>query len=242
MQQYCIYLRKSRADLELEARGEMETLARHKKTLLELAKRMNLPVNQIYEEIESGETIAARPVVQRLLDEVEQGVWSGVLVMEIERLARGDTIDQGIVARAFKLGHTKIITPAKTYDPDNEFDEEYFEFGLFMSRREYKTINRRIQRGRVASAKEGKFIGSTPPYGYKNPLVKRQGIHSEPDENEAPVVKQIYGMYVDGAGMSVIARHLDSMGYVRVIVIHGIRPVSTKFYQSRIYRQTTLVV
>lgn len=213
MQQYCIYLRKSRADLELEARGEMETLARHKKTLLELAKRMNLPVTQIYEEIESGETIAARPVVQRLLDEVEQGVWSGVLVMEIERLARGDTIDQGIVARAFKLGHTKIITPAKTYDPDNEFDEEYFEFGLFMSRREYKTINRRIQRGRVASAKEGKFIGSTPPYGYKKiRLSSGKGYTLEPDENEAPVVKQIYGMYVDGAGMSVIARHLDSMG------------------------------
>jgi len=213
LSQYCIYLRKSRADLELEARGEMETLARHKKLLLDLAKHMRLSVTQIYEEIESGETIAARPVVQRLLDEVEQGVWSGVLVMEIERLARGDTIDQGIVARAFKLGHTKIITPAKTYDPDNEFDEEYFEFGLFMSRREYKTINRRIQRGRVASAKEGKFIGSTPPYGYKKiRLSSGKGYTLEPDENEAPVVKQIYGMYVDGAGMGAIAGQLDRMG------------------------------
>ena len=30
---YAVYLRKSRADLEAEARGEGETLARHKKTL-----------------------------------------------------------------------------------------------------------------------------------------------------------------------------------------------------------------
>ena len=46
------------------------------------------------------------------------------------------------------------MTPAKIYDPNNEFDEEYFEFGLFMSRREYKTIKKRLQRGRVSSAKE----------------------------------------------------------------------------------------
>ena len=130
-----IYLRKSRADVELEAKGELETLARHKKALLTLARKHNLTIGEIYEEIVSGETISSRPVVQQLLDEVENGKWDGVLVMEIERLARGDTIDQGIVARAFKIGNTKIITPSKTFDPNNEFDEEYFEFGLFMSRR-----------------------------------------------------------------------------------------------------------
>ena len=141
---YVIYLRKSRADLEMESRGEGETLARHRAALLEVAKRQGLSVTQIYSEIVSGETIAARPVIQKLLSEVEQSMWTGVLVMEIERLARGDTIDQGVVAQAFKFSGTKIITPVKVYDPGNEFDEEYFEFGLFMSRREYKTITRRM--------------------------------------------------------------------------------------------------
>ena len=140
--QYLIYLRKSRADQEAELRGEGETLARHEKALLELARRQHLPIADIYREVVSGETIASRPMMQQLLSEVEQGIWNGVLVMEVERLARGDTIDQGIVAQAFKLSDTKIITPIKTYDPNNEFDEEYFEFGLFMSRREYKTIKR----------------------------------------------------------------------------------------------------
>ena len=37
--EYAIYLRKSRADMEMEALGEMETLARHEKILKELAKR-----------------------------------------------------------------------------------------------------------------------------------------------------------------------------------------------------------
>ena len=52
---YLIYLRKSRADMEAEARGEGETLARHEKTLIELAKKMNLNVTGIYKEIVSGD-------------------------------------------------------------------------------------------------------------------------------------------------------------------------------------------
>ena len=222
MQQYCIYLRKSRADMEAESQGEMETLARHEKILLDLAKRMKLSITKIYKEIVSGETISARPVVQRLLQEVEQDIWTGVLVMEVERLARGDTIDQGIVARAFKMGNAKIITPIKVYDPNNEFDEEYFEFGLFMSRREYKTINRRLQQGRLQSIKEGKYIGSVPPYGYiKKKLDKVKGYTLEPHPEQAEVVKMMFDLYVNGEllpdgtrkqlGASLITRKLNEL-------------------------------
>lgn len=199
MEQYCLYLRKSRADSEQEEHGEEETLARHEKTLLDLAKKLKLNVTQIYREVVSGETVAARPVMQQLLQEVEQGLWNGVLVMEVERLARGDTIDQGIVAQTFKYSDTKIITPLKTYNPDDEFDEEYFEFGLFMSRREYKTINRRLQRGRVASVKEGKFVGNIAPYGYKKVPVKNdKGFTLAIVEEEAQIVKLIFELYTVG--------------------------------------------
>lgn len=208
---YCLYLRKSRADLELEARGEMETLARHEKALLELAGREKLSVTQIYREIVSGESIAARPVMQQLLDEVEQGKWEGVLVMEVERLARGDTIDQGVVARAFKLYNTRIITPLKVYDPSNEYDEEYFEFGLFMSRREYKTINRRIQRGRVQSARDGKYLGSAPPYGYDRVRIEGDKGYTLRPNGEAAAVRDIYRWYLAGDGCEVIARRLDEL-------------------------------
>lgn len=167
METYCIYLRKSRADAEAEARGEGETLARHEHTLLELAKRQRLTIAHIYREIVSGDSIAARPQMQQMLQDITDGKYTGVLVMEIERLARGDTIDQGVVAQAFRESETKIITPVKTYDPNNEFDEEYFEFSLFMSRREYKTIKRRMQAGRIAAVKEGNYIGTNPPYGYR---------------------------------------------------------------------------
>lgn len=210
---YCLYLRKSRADLEAEARGEGETLARHEKILLGLAKKLKLPIGDIKREIVSGETIAARPVMQQLLSEVGQGMWAGVLVMEVERLARGDTIDQGIVAQTFKFSDTKIITPMKTYDPTNEFDEEYFEFGLFMSRREYKTITRRLQTGKITSVKEGKFLGNKPPYGYlRVKLPNQKGYTLQPHPEQAEVVKMIFDLYVhQRVGVALIVRRLNEL-------------------------------
>lgn len=210
---YCAYLRKSRLDIEAERHGDMATLERQKQILLDFAKRNNFPITKIYKEVVSGESIDSRPEMQKLLDEVESGLWQGVLVVEVERLARGDTIDQGIVSRAFKRHNTKIITPIKTYEPNNEFDEEYFEFGLFMSRREYKVITRRIQRGRVQSAKEGKYISSVPPYGFdKVKLTDQKGYTLAPNPNEAPIVKMIFEKYISGMGMTAIATELDKMG------------------------------
>ena len=172
--EYIIYLRKSRADVEAEEKGEGETLVRHLKILLELARKMKIKIGKIYREIVSGESIIDRPEVQKMLSEVKIGSWKGVLVVEVERLARGNTKDQGIVAEAFSISSTKIITPMKVYDPDNEFDEEYFEFGLYMSRREYKVINRRLQRGRISSVKEGKFVGNVAPFGWDRVKLEKE--------------------------------------------------------------------
>lgn len=209
---YVMYLRKSRADQEAEARGEGETLARHQVTLIDTAKRMNLDVTAIYKEIVSGDTIAARPEMQKLISEVSAGMWEGVLVMEVERLARGETIDQGIVAQAFKYSNTKIITPYKTYDPSNEFDETFFEFNLFMSRQEYKTIRRRMQAGKETSAKEGNFLVPDAPYGYK---VVSNGRHDRTLEivpEEAEVIRMIFDMYINkGMGYTAIASKLNSL-------------------------------
>ena len=215
MDMYCEYLRKSRADLEAEARGEGETLKRHEKILDDLASRMGIIVSKKYNEgVITGETIESRPVMQQLLADVEKGKWAGVLVVEVERLARGDTIDQGIVAQAFKYTNTKVITPMKVYDPSDEYDEEYFEYGLFMSRREYKTINRRLQRGRLLSVGEGKYLGSIPPYGYERVKIRNdKGYTLNIIEDEAKIVRLIYKWYTgeNRLGISLIMNKLNEM-------------------------------
>ena len=93
----------------------------------------------------------------------------------------------------------KIVTPLKTYDPLDSFDEEYFEFGLFMSRREYKAINRRLQSGRIASVREGKFTGSTAPYGYRRrKLAGQKGFTLDMDPAECETVRLIFSLYTRG--------------------------------------------
>ena len=151
--------------------------------------------------------------MKKLLSDVRQGKWKGVLVVEVERLARGETIDQGIVAKAFRISNTKIVTPMKTYDPNDEFDEEYFEFGLFMSRREYKVINRRLQRGRILSVKEGKYVGSVAPFGYDRVKIKGDKGYTLRKNAEANTVKIIFDLYAyDDLSLHEVTRKLNEMG------------------------------
>ncbi|WP_426452022.1 recombinase family protein [Paenibacillus sp. S-38] len=213
---YCFYLRKSRVDIEAEARGEEDTYARHEKVLLDLAARLGVSLTEVYREkpATSGERISERPEMLRLLGDVEEGKWDGVFVIEVERLARGDTMDQGIVAQAFKYSETLIITPMRIYNPNDPNDEEYFEFGLFMSRREFKTITRRLQGGRVRSVEDGKYVGNKPPYGYIRKKLPGKGYTLEPDPEQAPIVQLIFSLYTDTdpekrMGTGRIARYLN---------------------------------
>lgn len=213
--QYAMYLRKSRTDLELEALGEGETLARHKAMLEALAAKHGVSMNQItiYKEVVSGDSIDERPEMQRLLADVFAKKYKAVLVVEIERLARGNTKDQGEVADAFTFSGTHIITPAKIYDPENEFDQEYFEFGLFMSRREYKTIKRRLEAGKLQSVKEGNYILPTAPYGFKIVKKSRKERTLEEIPEESRIVKMIFDWYTeDRKPTTWIANELTDMG------------------------------
>ena len=210
---YGAYLRKSRADLELEKNSGVDTLQRHRDIIKQTSKRMNINIDIWYEEVVSGETIEARPKVQEMLLKVEQGYFKGIFVVDVDRLARGDTADQSRISKAFAFSETKIITPTKIYDPNNDADEEYFEFGLFMSRREYKTINKRLNRGRLSSVNEGKYVGSICPYGYtKEKLKGQKGYKLIKDEEESKIIEIIYDLACNNMGASNIANHLNKIG------------------------------
>ena len=212
---YALYLRKSRADLELEAMGEGETLARHQNMLMNLAAKHEIHPDQIviFKELVSGDSIDERPEMQRLLADVYANRFKGVLVVEVERLARGNTKDQGEVADAFQASSTTIITPAKVYDPNNEFDQEYFEFGLFMSRREYKTIKRRLEAGKKASVMEGNYILPQRVFGYDIVRRSKKERTLVIREDEAKIVQLIFDWHTEEKkSTGWMARQLTLMG------------------------------
>ncbi|MCI9166514.1 MAG: recombinase family protein [Oscillospiraceae bacterium] len=210
MERYVKYLRKSRFDRDYAELSIEETLKRHEAILDKLASDRGYHIAKTYYEVVSGESIAARPEIQKMLEEVSLGIYTGVLVVDVERLARGNGADQAYISQVFQFSGTKIVTPLKVYDPSNEFDEEYFEFGLFMSRREYKTINRRLIRGRDSSAAEGKYINSIAPYGYSRvKLPNEKGYTLEPHPEEADVIKKIFSLFLNHAGTKLIANYLN---------------------------------
>ena len=208
MQNVALYLRKSREDEELKE----ETLARHEKMLLEYCKRNKLFITKIYREVVSGENIANRPQMQQLLDDVTDGLYDGVVCVEIERLSRGNPVDQMEILDAFKSSKTKIYTLNKIYDlSKEEIDEEYFEFALFMSRREYKTIKRRLLRGRMHASEEGYYTNSHDPFGFDRQKTDK-GFVLIPNEKEAAIVRFMFNEYINGSGAFVIANKLNDMG------------------------------
>ena len=213
---YAIYLRKSRADVEAEKLGEGETLARHKKILTELAARNGYYIEKIYHEIVSGETIQARPQMQELIKDCYAGKYKGVLVIEVTRLSRGSQGDAQTILDCLRYSNNnqgvEIITPTKVYDvAHNPDDEEYMEFELFMSRREYKMIQKRMERGRRQAVVEGNYMGSYRPYGY-DILKTRTGRTLIPNEEEAPIVKNIFEWTVkENLTPGKIAKRLNAM-------------------------------
>lgn len=210
MRNVLLYLRKSRDD---ENESKEETLARHERMLIDYCKRYDLKVEKVYKEVVSGESIAARPEVKKLLDDVAYGSYDGVVVVELERLSRGNQIDQAEILEIFKKSGTKIYTLNKVYDfsSNDEIDEEFFEFGLFMSRREYKVIKRRLLRGRKQAQREGYYTGSVLPFGFTKEN-DGKGFILKPDAN-ADLVKELFDLYVNqGKGISYLRNFLNASG------------------------------
>ena len=209
---YGMYLRKSRSDDPNEDIND--TLAKHEKILFDLADSLNINRKEImqFKEVVSGENIQNRPEMKKLLEYVMEGVLEGVLVVDSQRLARGDTVDQGTIIRAFSINNTKIITPMKTIDPQNEYDQEYFEFDLFMGRREYKMITRRMQRGRHIAAQEGYYVGSIAPYSYSR-IKLEKGYSLEIYEEENIVFNIMKKKALEDEGSTNISNHLNELGY-----------------------------
>lgn len=214
---YCAYLRKSRRDVELEALGQGETLARHEKQLADLAARLGVQILHTYREIVSGDTIAERPEMQRLLADVNAGRWDGVLCMDVDRLARGDSMDQGLIMQSMLYANVLVITPDKIYDPADENDADFFEIKLFFARREYAAIKKRMQRGRIASVMDGCYLGPKV-YGYERvKLQGRKGWSLQVVPEQAAIVRSVYEWYaygMDGAdvGAALICNRLNDMG------------------------------
>ncbi len=228
-----IYLRKSRADDQ--AVTIEETLRRHKEILLEFSSHHpDIIIYKIFEDVVSGDSLYARPQMLKLLEEAEQERFEAVLCMDIDRLGRGATSEQGLILETFKYHKIKIITPRKAYDLNNDLDEEYAEFETFMARRELKTIKRRLHNGTLKSLAEGCYLCNAP-YGYKKCKINKK-CTLEINEDEAKFVRMAFEMYAGGeAGTQIIAETLNGLGAVPHRSDHFNRTSIAAMLRNKVY-------
>ena len=212
-----LYLRKSRSDDPLLSVEEV--LEKHETILDEWSEKHlggKVPEENKYREIVSGETISNRPEIQKILAKMESPKYKAVLVVEVQRLSRGDLEDAGRIMKLLRYTNTMVITPPMTYDLHNEYSRDMFERELKRGNEFLEYTKKIMLRGRLASVREGNFIGSIAPYGYEKTFIqegKRKCPTLKINEDEANVVRMIFDMYVNqDMGRPSIARYLDSMG------------------------------
>ena len=207
----CAYLRKSREDEERERLGKGETLARHRKIIESMAIENGHEIREWYPEVVSGETIAARHEIKRLLADLADGKWDAVYAVEASRLGRGGGSDQEKIINAFRYTGTALITEMKTYDPASRGDMRQLKSELRSSEDELDAISTRLKRGKYQAAREGVWQASgKPPFGWRS--VRVNGMWTlEPSERHADLMR-IYDLLEAGENYSAIARIFDAEG------------------------------
>lgn len=209
---YIIYLRKSRADSPHESVEEV--LEKHEQMLQELAERElggRIPEHCIFREIVSGETIEERPEMGKVLAAIENPAVKMVLVVEPQRLSRGDLEDCGKVVNAFRYSKTQVMTLNMTYDLTNKMERKFFEQELMRGNDFLEYAKEILLRGRIAAVKKGSFIGNCAPFGYDKAII--DDLHSLKPNEDADAVRLIFDMFVNQDKTFLqIARHLDSIG------------------------------
>lgn len=223
-----LYSRKSRTDdptLTVE-----EVLAKHEAILDETAERFiggKVPEENRFREIVSGETIKDRPEIQKVLKMIESPRYKAILIVEVQRLSRGDLEDAGRLIKLIRYTNTLVITQHKIYNLQDEYDREAFERELKRGNEFLEYQKKIMNRGRLQSVKEGDYLGSIPPYGYDKTVVmvgKKKCHTLKINEAEADVVRMVFDMYVNqNIGVVTIAHHLNEL---------GIKPRKTKIWKQ----------
>lgn len=211
------YGRKSRTDDPLLSVEEV--LDKHDKIIEEYAEKYlggPIPEENKYREVGSAESLDSRPEILRLLKAIENPAIKAVAVVEVQRLSRGDLEDAGRLIRILRYTNTYVITPMKIYDLRDEYDRDAFERELKRGN-EYLEYFKKIQaRGKLASVKEGNYVGSVAPYGFDR-IEKTDGkksYHTLIERKEqADVVRMVFNWYCnEDIGVTAICRRLESLG------------------------------
>lgn len=199
-----LYCRLSRDD---GTESESNSIGNQKKLLSQKAKEMGLTDTKYYVDDGYTGTNFNRPGFQQLIDDIEIGLVSAVMVKDLSRLGR-DYVSVGNYTDSYFPEHNiRFIAVNDAIDSD-EGESEIAPFKNILNEMYARDISKKIRSSHRLRGSMGEPL-SQPPYGYmKSPENKKKWII---DPEAATVVKSIFKMCLDGKGNETIARELQEI-------------------------------
>ena len=158
----------------------------------------------------SGKDIEARPEINRLISDVQEGKVKNVLVFKIDRLTRS-TSDLIYLVDLFNKNGCAFNSLMESIDTQTASGRMFLKIVGTFAEFERENIAERIILGRERKIREGYTLSShIASYGYDRP--KGQKVQTI-NEDEAKIVREIFNWYANkGVGTTEIARRLNLRG------------------------------
>ena len=197
-----IYCRLSRDD---GTDSESNSIGNQKKLLSQKAKELKLTNTKFYVDDGYTGTNFNRPGFQAMLEDIEMGYVTTVMVKDLSRLGR-DYVSVGHYTDNFFPEHNIRFIAVNDLVDSNDGDNEIAPFKNIMNEMYARDISRKVRCSHRIRGNLGEPL-SQPPYGYlKSPENKKKWII---DPEAAQVVQDIFRMCLEGKGNETIARILQ---------------------------------
>ena len=200
-----LYLRLSKDD---EQEGESVSIGTQRSILLDYCENNHYPVYKIYVDDGYSGMNFARPGFQKLLEDVERGAVNMIITKDLSRLGR-DYIMTGYYSEIFfQAKGVRYIAIGDDFDTIKGYND-LAPFKNILNDMYARDISRKICAAKHQRAKQGLFIGSHAPFGYrKDPNTKKRLII---DYDAAETVRMIFSLAQKGLGNIAIAQELERL-------------------------------
>ena len=207
-----IYIRLSQEDDDKKYESDSESVINQRTLLKNYVKENNF--NFIDEYVDDGFTGTDfdRPGFKRLIEDIKNKRINCIIVKDLSRFGR-DHVMTGYYTETYfpenRIRFISVLESIDTFKTQASNDSATFiqAFNDFYSKQNSIKIKRALDDKR----KEGKYIGSLPPFGYKRD--ENDKGHLVPDEKVAHIVREIFKMRANGTGVSEITTILNKKNY-----------------------------